>query len=434
MVNQDQNDFNMQQDFDEFDNMVDEELDMLDMDYADDSTNRKKRQTIFYIVLVFMIAIGGGAAWFLFFRPADTVTPLPMPGNLPPAAESPALPPMADGLPVGVSSADTQQPSMDQTDMPPLAAPDQSGLPPMATDTATNDMLPPMMPAAENAAPVDGTLAEALPPPSAPSEAVTAPVTPPVASDNNMAQDFAPIDDSLNTASPLIPAPNGTHDGLAAQPVDAIASANTATDTIVTAPAPAQDVIPMAPVNTVESSAASNETVQNLQQRLQEMEGQIQSLTQELQTVRNTPVAAAPTTTGAVSDNQVTELNQKLDRLAQQVDALDQRTTTFATELQKRADAPVTAPAIKKPAPKKAPVKAKATTPAKAKPAATRAVSGNWELRSAQPGIAWLGKHGSSEMGRYAVGENVPGLGTVQDVSIEGGRWIVKTTGGTLRQ
>lgn len=420
MVNQDQNDFDAQQDFDEFDNLVDDNADILDMEYMDEvhSDSRKKRQTIFYLVLVLMIAIGGGAAWFLFFRPADTVTPLPMPGGLPPAAESVTSPPSVEGLPPGISTPEeTARADMRETSAQEEALPTDNAMP----FDQNEDGMPPALepaPVAENQPPVDGTLAEALPPPQdqavAPvaTDAMPAAIEPapdfdvnamPPVQEQAPVAEMAPIEapQDLNTATPAIPAPTGNE-----------AALNVPATTPVAAP-------------------VSDDTTRQLQQRLAEMEAQVQTLSQELQQVRSAPVSTSTDTTSGISAGELQGLNEKLDRLTQQVDALDQRTTTFATELQKRADAPqervaeIAKPAKPKPAPRKA-------APKKPAPRATSA--GGWELRSAQPGVAWLGRLGASEMGRYAVGQNVPGLGTVQAVTQENGRWIVKTTGGTLRQ
>lgn len=422
-MNQDQNDLNMQQDFDEFDHLVNDDFDILEeMDDADTSGNRRKRQTVFYLVLFFMLAVGGGAAWFLFFRPADTVTPLPMPGGMPPVAESMTAPPALDGLPPGVTTPEENAQSdlreaSQQTDEPMAALPPalDGMMPPAAPsfdsptadqgfDAPANDQggLIELPPAAEISAPVDGTLAEALPPPSAP--------------DNAQVPQMDPMEATDATTAPVMQQP---------------------AELAPVAPAEfAQDVQnPMAA--NANNATVNNAEVQQLQQRLGDMETHIQTLTQELQQVRSMNASAA-TLSSSMSDEQMKELTRKLDRLTQQVDALDQRTTTFAAELQKRADAPVAPIAAvdtAASAPKKvAKSKAKPAPKAAAKPAPRKNAVSGWELRSAQPGVAWLGRQGANEMGRYAVGQNVPGLGTVQDVTQEGGRWIVKTTGGTLRQ
>lgn len=406
MANQDQHEFDDQQEFDEFDNLVDDSSAMMDDDFGfEDTSGRKKRQMVFYIVLLLMASIGGGAAWFLFFRPADTATPLPMPTSEAPVAENmdaPALPPGVTMPEDAANSTPTQ---------------DDSGMPPLADDVGNAIPLPPAV--EQNAAPKpvgDDMLAEALPPPiGAPADTALPPVT-----DNTL--DVPAADAPINTASPTLPAPtnSGAMVNSAVPEQTAMETPAPVQNTVVPTPTPVA-VVPAAP-------ATSPAEVTALQQRLGEMETQIRALTGELQSVKS--AAPATTTDSGVSSDAMKTLNEKLDRLTQQVDALDQRTTTFATELQNRANEPVAAVAKTTPAP----AKKAAAKPAPRRPTAAPSSVGGWELRSAQPGAAWMGRRGANEMNRYAVGQAVPGLGTIQSVTQEGGQWVVRTTGGTLRQ
>lgn len=386
MVNEDH-----QQDFDEFDNLVDDHAESIDDDlgYQDDG-GRKKRQAMFYVVLLVILLVGAGGVWFMFLREPDM--PLPMPPQQPPVAENTL--PGGEPLPPGVSPDQTaQETGMDQP-MPPAADAD---LPPAAADApATADMDAALPPAAETPAGDGATTAEALPPPA------DMPLTPTAE---------APAAD----AAPAMPSPTG--DQAAVMPPATPEAPAEATPEAMPEAVPAPSAPETAPTASVDTSA--------MEKRLVEMDEKIQTLSNELVATKSAMPAAA--SGDAVSNDQIKALTSKLDKLASQVEALDQRTATLATELQDRANRP--APAIVKP---KAVSTPKAAAPVTRKPAATSAAG--WELRSAQPGVAWLGRLGSSEMNRYAVGENVPGLGRVQQVSQEGGRWIVKTTGGTLRQ
>ncbi len=82
----------------------------------------------------------------------------------------------------------------------------------------------------------------------------------------------------------------------------------------------------------------------------------------------------------------------------------------------------------------KSPIR-KASAPKSSRSAAPKNVSSNWSLRGASPGEALISKKGSSSsIHTVRIGDSVAGLGTVQFIGIDGGRWVVRTTGGTLSQ
>lgn len=61
--------------------------------------------------------------------------------------------------------------------------------------------------------------------------------------------------------------------------------------------------------------------------------------------------------------------------------------------------------------------------------------SGSWMLRSAQPGRALISQGGSQEIRSVAVGDEVPGLGRVMAISQDNaGKWSVRGTLGTINQ
>ena len=402
-----------QQDFDEFDNLVDEPTGTVESDMpAYEDSGRKKRQMIFYMALVLMILIGGGIVWFLFLRQPD-LPPAPVAAAMPPqqsqtanGATPPAAAPNETApLPPGVTAPENAAaPNVlavpgDTAAMPPATpGADTAAMP--AADAST----PPAPDAPAAAEKTNGTTAEALPPPTVPAPDGSAPAMPTPAALPGQPNAQEPM-----ATAPSLPSPTGS-DMPSAPPKDQMAA---------TPPAPS-----------MESGAAD--------QRMTQMEEQVKALSNELAVAK----AGMGKNTGGVAGGDASAmkaLNDKLDRLASQVEALDQRTTNFATELQNRPNASSNAaPAAStsdiaseaKPVAKAKPAKAKSA----AKKTAPKYLGAGWELRSAQPGAAWLGRQGSSEMNRYAVGDAVPGLGTVQAVTQENGRWTVKTTGGTMRQ
>lgn len=229
-------------------------------------------------------------------------------------------------------------------------------------------------------------------------------------------------------------------------------------------PAPVvPDLVPADETQATEEAAIVADTTPPVDpqamERLVAMETQLQELSATLVNLNNMPAPAASASGGV--DNatleKISALTLQLDQMVSQLDALDQRTTTLATEVQNVATAEVPKaptkiekviatkeeeeifePSLSDEMPKPATPVKKAAAPVKkpvVKKAAAPAPVRSWELRSAQPGIAWLGRPGSGEMARYAVGENVPGLGTVRSVSQDAnGNWSVNTNGGVIRQ
>ena len=400
-----------QQDFDEFDTLVDDNLDDGDdLSFDKPETGRKKRQTVFYFVLIAFIALVGVSVWFVFLRQPETNT------NLQPVISDNGQAPTSD-LPPGVSSAEapagdvvidpvTGQPVAQQAELTPqdggIVPVDPSAVTP---EVATPQLASPEVAAVDNAAPAEatvtstGTTVEALPPPIATE---TAPEAVP---------SETPAPSAASSEAVIPAAPEGIN-----APADMAETPAPSAIEPVTAPAADIPAAPVAvPTEPTLSGAATADPA--MEQRLSQIEAQIKSLPTSM-----------PASSGASPElaAQLKALSAKLDNLTNQVESLDQRTTNFATELQNRSNAAPSAPA---PAKKSAAPKRRAAPVAAKKP-----VASSWELRSAQPGVAWLGKPGSGEMNRFAIGQTAPGLGTIQDVRQEGGRWVVKTTGGTLRQ
>lgn len=58
----------------------------------------------------------------------------------------------------------------------------------------------------------------------------------------------------------------------------------------------------------------------------------------------------------------------------------------------------------------------------------------SWVLKSAQPGRAIVSRTGESEVYSVAVGDSLEGIGRINSVTLENGRWIVHGTKGTIAQ
>lgn len=413
-----------QHDFDEFDTLVDDNADSTDdLSFDKPDTGRKKRQAVFYIVLLAFVGLVLASVWFVFLRQPENsgeAQPLPLAAADQQTGQENAA---NSDLPPGISPANETAPSpltpVDNTGETAAAAPIQ------APDMATPQPITP----AETTATAhtgSGTTVEALPPPvPATGTEGAAPTPAPVdMAGNTEPQALSPVVPEPVQQAPdtTTPAPEMT--GIA--PTAPTAPAAVEAPKVTNALTPATETANPAPVATAATADPA------IQQRLNQIEEQIRTI--------STAAPSGTATTGQPDEAlkaQLKALSDKLDNLATQVDSLDQRTTNFATELQNRGDdAPSMTTSAPEAKPHSKPVAKKAPTKPRKAPARTAAksVTASWELRSAQPGVAWLGKPGSGEMSRFAIGQSVPGLGTVQDVSQEAGRWIVKTSGGTLRQ
>ncbi|MDB5478506.1 MAG: hypothetical protein JWM96_1001 [Alphaproteobacteria bacterium] len=432
-----------QQDFNEFDDLVDENeiQDTTEGDVvADEEFNsrlksgkvRKKRQGLFNTLLILMILAGAGSAW-LVFKPG-TEAPAPAPVQQPVvAAEGDASIPATPTTDVA-TTAPTDATAASNA-LPPGITPQDSGLPapvaptehalPVAVDNPPA-VIPPADLQASSAAPAQQMVPQPVPAPIPAENGMTAEALPPPATS------LAPVD-AAPVAMPAdnMMAPVSPDAAIAPVPVAPVADAVPPQAPVaIPGYAPQAATQPVAVEPTAPASA-------EMDLRLTRLEQQIQALSSDLSSAR-TALATAPASESASNAaalaEQIQALNAKLDRMAQQVDALDQRSTNLAADRAAVAGSnaltPVSDDADTMPAPKPA------AKPVTKKPAAAKkaVVSQKWELRSAQPGVAWLGQMGKDEVVRFAVGDVVPGLGAVKAVDQEGGRWTVKAANGTLRQ
>lgn len=110
-----------------------------------------------------------------------------------------------------------------------------------------------------------------------------------------------------------------------------------------------------------------------------------------------------------------------LKSLMSSVDRLE----TKMLELQNNKPAPVAVPIVQ-PTPAPSPVLGARTPPQTPSQPVVSSVS--WKLQSAEPNRAWLVREGSSAYVPVAVGDTIPGLGKVQFIGQQNGRWVVQGT------
>jgi hypothetical protein len=420
-----------QQDFDQFDdfNVNEPDHDFEEFQEAEKPKNKVKAiATIGFIVALGGIGFAGYQYYFKPMLPAQhgqyedglPNTPYNMTDSsqmdqqqgLPPSVTS-----ASDANPVADSLTPPAPPAVDQADstppLPPLVADDgtvPAGV--VATHVTQDD------PAAASTTNSDATVSnDALPAPSlATVESPSRIATP--ESDTLVAQDMN------ETIKPQLPVSTTTMSELEktqapAMPQALSADSNIlADDASVAVKTTQPDLIqpettaPTTPVATAQSGASTAE-LQALEQKISDL-----------------PSAAT-----------IAKLNSQIEALTQRLEALDKRTETLATNLQNQ-DAPSTRSSVSPvtPVSTQEDVQPVAKPKPKAKPAPkpvarATATQSHWVLRSAQPGAAWLSKPGSEEMVRYAVGQTLPGSGTITAVSQENGRWVLKTDRGvSVRQ
>jgi hypothetical protein len=483
---------------------------------AEDNQSRRKRQSTLYVVLFFVLVAASGGAWFVLSpKPETAAPPSPTmaisPEVAPTSAPTPTDQVTNTDLPQGVTAdpalaapmpETTQQAGTPEAPLAPIVDPtlqpvaantpidsaiDPNAMPapspvveqPQPSDTQASAVDAAMPPVSENAmpSPVEAAPTEA---PVAPVEQQPMPVpemTQEAPLQDVMAQDTATqyntaAQDALPATLPAPDAPSAlpqpTSEAILPVSSEAPKSAEIETTAEAMAPPvadvpqaePAPAVLP-APEEAVPAPQTQTVSVTDplTVERLNAVESQLQTLASEI--TANKP-------SGTVDPNlaeQLKNLADRIEKMAAQMDALDQRTASLATELQRQPEAqaeqqqeiekkiivqeesvtPSAEPivkqepakkVVKKPAQKKPVVKKPIVVSKPALPKVTApAVATGWELRSAQPGVAWLGRAGSADMTRYAVGDNVPSLGTIQTVAQDAnGNWVVRTTGGTVQQ
>lgn len=67
-------------------------------------------------------------------------------------------------------------------------------------------------------------------------------------------------------------------------------------------------------------------------------------------------------------------------------------------------------------------------------PPVSSSPSPRWEIRSIQPGVAWVAPAGENDMQSVSVGDSLPGLGVIRRISVVDGAWVIEGTSGRLRQ
>jgi hypothetical protein len=422
--------------YDEFDTLGSADEDIVHTRLSDKASKAQNaKQKVFYAVVFVMLCLLSYVGWS-FIPSSDSQTEMQAVVNSIQDA-GPAIAKQQEALPEGLSVVDKKDTPIDNKSGAKDPMLDAAVAPAIqvSTEKPKEKVIevaeePNKESAPEVKKPVETVTASALPTPEVVTDAVTTPVVPaPPAADTLAVEQPAPVEpvkeevkttDQPTVLASSLPAPTA---------VATLPQANIQAVNAMPSPAAA----PLTPIEpTSNTAAAPQATDAATDARIAELESQLQTLASELAA---TPEASA--TPDATMAKQLETLSAQLEKISAQADALDQRTASLAGEVQNKVTEPektdVTPAATPKPAVKKPVAQAKP----KAKPvaAAPKAPAVKWELRSAQPGVAWLGRAGSDEMTRYAVGEAVPGLGQITSVTQDAaGKWAVRATNGAVYQ
>lgn len=149
-------------------------------------------------------------------------------------------------------------------------------------------------------------------------------------------------------------------------------------------------------------------------------------------------------------DNMIAELNARIEELAKQVEALqnkivepspsidigavESKLVAIEQRIEAVAKSQQSKPQAAKIMPKAAPQKTKKYEPAYVPPPREKKPLIIWTLRGASPGQAVIVQQGTENIRTVNVGDSVDGLGRIQSVAIENGQWVVRGTSGTIKQ
>lgn len=192
-------------------------------------------------------------------------------------------------------------------------------------------------------------------------------------------------------------------------------------------PAIMEDTI--APNNSVESptpavTASNQNEINEIQEKNSELSNQLSNMEDSVQQ----------------KDSQISALSKELEDLKKQLAQKEKQIKDSESRIaaleksvneQKSSTKTASAPAEPKPAPAKT---ASPTPASKPVPAKTAEISPQWELRSAQPGKAYVAIKGSNNVLVVENGDTLQGIGKIQSIAVENSLWVVRGTQGKIVQ
>jgi hypothetical protein len=175
-----------------------------------------------------------------------------------------------------------------------------------------------------------------------------------------------------------------------------------------------------------QSSAAANAEIRNLRETVAQLRRQISGVSENLDGLRTAVDLSSKAT------------NDRFGRFAENLDRIERVSSSSTAKLDRlaQAQAQVPLPAAAPPQ-QPLPVMAAATAPETTgsvspteRPSVPRKVVKGWSVRQAYEGIAIL--QGPNGVVEAVLGQQVPGLGRIEDIRNENGRLLVESSGGVV--
>lgn len=175
-----------------------------------------------------------------------------------------------------------------------------------------------------------------------------------------------------------------------------------------------------------QNNAAANAEIRNLRDTVALLRKQVAAVSENLDALRTAVDLSSKAT------------NDRFGRFAENLDRIERVSSSSTAKLDKLAQAQVQAPAPggaqpQPSTPMVASVTAPETTgslPASERSAAPRKVVKGWSVRQAYEGIAIL--QGPNGVVEAVLGQQVPGLGRIEEIRNENGRLVVESSGGVV--
>ncbi|MFK4509901.1 hypothetical protein LPJ38_13310 [Bradyrhizobium daqingense] len=175
-----------------------------------------------------------------------------------------------------------------------------------------------------------------------------------------------------------------------------------------------------------QSSVAANAEIRNLRETVAQLRKQVSGVSENLDGLRTAVDQSSKAT------------NDRFGRFAENLDRIERVSSSSTAKLDKLAQAQVQAPVpatvASQPSPAQAmPMMASVAAPevtGSIPPSAPRKVIKGWSVRQAYEGIAIL--QSPNGVIEAVLGQQVPGLGRIEDIRNENGRLVVESSGGVV--
>lgn len=176
-----------------------------------------------------------------------------------------------------------------------------------------------------------------------------------------------------------------------------------------------------------QSNVATNAEIRNLRETVAQLRKQVSGVSENLDGLRTAVDQSSKAT------------NDRFGRFAENLDRIERVSSSSTAKLDKLAQVQAQAPATvaSQPAPQAMPMMASVTAPEvtgsvppSERPSAPRKVVKGWSVRQAYEGIAIL--QSPNGVVEVVLGQQVPGLGRIEEIRNENGRLVVESSGGVI--